>query len=165
MLNLAIFQPFPTQSQAPESALPRSAGHPRLGERARPRHGAPVLPSMRERAKGGQAPCRVLCRAVGATASSQAVSTGKGFFCFVRFGIGTSSVETISSRAWGPLEKRQELGAEAGHCALFFFVSPSKQEKKAVACHVAVAANPKRHLASRFFLVRCFFALLICWRG
>jgi len=41
------------------------------------------------------------------------------------------------------------------------FVNPIKK-RKAVARHVAVASDRKRHFASRFLLVRCFFAPLTC---
>ena len=122
---------------------------------------------MRERAQGGQAPCRVLCGAVGAAASGQAVSTGKKILLLfhVRFGIGTSSVEAVSASYLGAFARERRARRAA---RFFFFLLPpikkkEKERKKAVARHVAPDRNG--HLASRFLLPPCTFAQSVCSRG
>lgn len=146
--------PFSNPSQAPESALPRPAGHPRLRKRAGPRHGAPVLPAMREGAEGGKAPCRLLCRAVFAAASGQAVPAGKWnsevFFSlvsfFLRFDAYPSSVETVLSSARG-IHKEEESNDARGESSFGLFSLSIKKRKKAVARHVGVKKRNQKEKA------------------
>ena len=67
----------PPPSQAAESALPRPAGRPRLGQGARARVRAPVVPQVRPRTAGWPPPRRLLCGAVGAPAGGEKVQAGE----------------------------------------------------------------------------------------